>query len=100
MNKPLESLFDKQKKEAELKVMLSNVLDDLDDYLSSAFHEVILDLTDKDLIELIVENKENIKDQKKVVQSFLKMLCKKSPNFKKQVQSSYGREFLIKNKIL
>ena len=100
MSKTNENLFDTQKKEAELKLMLASILDEFDDKLSSALNDAVMSLTDKEIIEIIVASKSVLEKKSEVMKTFLKALCKKSPNLKKQVQNCYGREFLIKNEIL
>ena len=90
MNK---KLFDTSKNNLELKLLLLNTLEDFDGNLATVLNEAIIAMSDKKIVELIIELRVEA-DEAKIISSVLSMLLKISPNLENKIIETVGKQFL------
>lgn len=76
----------------ELKLLLLNALEDFDESLASLLNESISKLSDKEIVEMIIDLRKE-KDDKAIISYVLNKLLIKETGLKDKIALLFGAEF-------
>ena len=87
------SNFTNTRNNLELKLLLLNALEDFDESLASLLNGSISKLSDKDIVELIIDLRKE-KNDANIISLVLKKLISKEDDLTEKISSLFGESFI------